>query len=69
MSQELGLSTIFISHDIDEAIYLSDRVYIMTGKPGIISSEVKIKRPKSGDFSLSSEFLLYKKDILDKLNR
>lgn len=69
MSQELGLSTIFISHDIDEAIYLSDRVYIMTGKPGIISSEVKIKRPKSGDFSLSSEFLIYKKDILDKLNR
>ena len=31
--EQIKLSTIFITHDIDEAIYLSDRIYIMACKP------------------------------------
>ncbi len=68
MSGQLGLSTIFITHDIDEAIYLSDRVYIMMGSPGRIEYDVKIERPEGEEFSLTKEFIDYKKDILNKLD-
>lgn len=68
--ERIKLSTLFITHDIDEAIHLSDRIYIMTGKPGRISSEIHIRepRPRNKDFIVSEEFLAYKKQILDVLN-
>lgn len=40
--QKMKMSTLFISHDIDEAILLSDRIYILKGKPGKIFDEIKI---------------------------
>ena len=64
--QQIDLSTLFITHDIDEAILLSDRIYILTGSPGQIRDELRIlpeRRERKG-FSLSSEFLEYKKEIL-----
>jgi len=57
-------STIFITHDIDEALLLSDRIYIMAGKPGKIVSEIIINSKKNEDFILSKEFIGYKKEIL-----
>lgn len=44
--QHIDLSTIFITHDIDEAILLSDRIYILNGKPGEIRDEIIIKEKK-----------------------
>lgn len=66
---QIRLSTLFITHDIDEAILLSDRIYILTGKPGRIQEEIVItqQRPRSGDFVVSDEFLQYKKQILSVL--
>lgn len=66
---EIELATVFITHDIDEAILLSDRIYIMTGKPGEITSEIEIKekKPRSEDFNLTEEFLNYKRTIVEKL--
>ena len=63
--EEIRLSTLFITHDIDEAILLSDRIYIMKGRPAAIASEIVIKpdRPRDRDFTLSEEFLSYKKQI------
>ena len=62
------LSTILITHDIEEAIALSDRVYIMSGKPGRIKGELRIVRQGNlGEFLLSDEFLNYKRQILDML--
>lgn len=68
--EHIDLSTLFITHDIDEAILLSDRIYILSGQPGRISHEIVIREPKPrrDDFNLSPEFLEYKKDILSKLN-
>lgn len=68
--EKIKLPTIFITHDIDEAILISDRIYIMSGPPGRISSEIVIseKKPRSADFSVSNEFLDYKREILRKLN-
>ena len=46
--QQIDLSTLFITHDIDEAILLSDRIYILNGKPGEIKDEIIIKEePKN----------------------
>lgn len=65
----IELSTIFITHDIDEAILLSDRIYLMTGKPGKITREIVIKEPKprAADFNLSEAFLQYKREIISEL--
>lgn len=67
--QHIDLSTLFITHDIDEAILLSDRVYILKGKPGTIVDEIIIDTPKprKEDFNLSQEFLEYKRAIIGKL--
>lgn len=66
---KIHLSTLFITHDIDEAILLSDRIYLLTGKPGKITEEIVIKEPKPRrkDFNLTEKFLEYKKQIIEKL--
>ncbi|MDR1629816.1 MAG: ABC transporter ATP-binding protein [Oscillospiraceae bacterium] len=67
--EQIRLSTLYITHDIDEAIVLSDRIYLLTGAPGRITEEIVIKEPRRerADFSLTGEFLAYKKQILEKL--
>lgn len=67
--QHINLSTLFITHDIDEAILLSDRIYILSGRPGKISDEIVITQPKprASDFNLSEDFLEYKRTIIEKL--
>ena len=67
--EKIKLSTLFITHDIDEAILLSDRIYLLTGQPGRITEEIVIREPKprSKDFNLTPEFLAYKKHILERL--
>ena len=66
---KIKMSTLFITHDIEEAILLSDRIYLLTGKPGRITEEIVIREPKPRrkNFNLTREFLEYKKRILAKL--
>lgn len=66
---KIHLSTLFITHDIDEAILLSDRIYLLTGVPGRITQEIYIDEPKPRrkDFNLTKQFLEYKKAIIAKL--
>lgn len=67
--EKIKLSTLFITHDIDEAILLSDRIYLLTGKPGQLTKEIVIREPKPRrkDFHLSENFLTYKKEIISHL--
>ena len=67
--EKIKLSTLFITHDIDEAILLSDRIYLLTGKPGTLTKEIIIKEPKprKKDFNLSENFLQYKREIISHL--
>ena len=67
--EEIDLSTIFITHDMDEAVKLSDRIYILSGKPGRITDEivVDVPRPRPHDFDLTPEFLEYKRRIARSL--
>ena len=66
----IELSTLFITHDIDEAVRLSDRIYILGSKPGRILAELEIepKRPRDRDFNLTPEFAEYKRSILKYLD-
>ncbi len=63
----IKLSTLFITHDIDEAILLSDRIYLLGG--GSIAGEIVIAEPKPRrkDFNLTEEFLHYKRQIVSKI--
>jgi NitT/TauT family transport system ATP-binding protein len=48
--EELGQTVIFVTHDIDEAIALADRVVVMTAAPGRIAAEFKIDLPRPRDY-------------------
>lgn len=67
--EKIKLSTLFITHDVDEAILLSDRIYLLTGKPASITKEIIIneKKPRSKDFRITDEFLNYKRMIINHL--
>ena len=67
--ENIKLSTLFITHDIDEAILLSNRIYLLSGTPGTVTSEIKISEPKPRreDFTTSPVFLEYKRQILSLL--
>lgn len=67
--QKIDLSTIFITHDIDEAILLSDRILILSGSPGRITAEIPIaeEKPRRPDFTVTPAFLDYKKQVIAAL--
>ena len=64
--RQFRLSTVLITHDVDEAILLSDRVCLLTGTPGEIRHEIRIETPREErtDFNLKPEFLAYKQRIM-----
>ena len=62
-------SAILITHDIDEAIFLSNRIYLMAGTPGKIVREIQIQRPgeKDESFLQTERFMEYKREIYEIL--
>lgn len=70
--QQIDLSTLFITHDIDEALRLSDRIYILGGRPGKVMAELRPETPREErdrEYSLTSEYSALKKEIMAYLNR
>ena len=57
--QRFRISVLFITHDIDEAIFLSDRIYVMTARPGRIKAEITVPlpRPRTAEMTNSPEFI------------
>lgn len=66
MWQRLKISVLFVTHDIDEAIFLSDRIYVMTARPGSIKAEIAVPlpRPRLPAMTLSSEFLGLRRGLM-----
>jgi NitT/TauT family transport system ATP-binding protein len=64
--QQLGTTVLFVTHDIDEAILLSDRICIMSARPGRIIKTIPIElaRPRSINSLTSPEFSAYKAEIM-----
>ena len=62
-----GTTIVFVTHDIDEAIYLSDRIVVMTPRPGKIAKivDVHIPRPRSRNYP---DFVEIRSQILELLH-
>ena len=67
LRKENDATMILVTHDVDEAIYLSDRIVIMTPRPGKISEIIPIKLSHPRDRG-SSVFLSIRGEILEKLH-
>ena len=67
--EEHRKTVLFVTHDIDEAILLGDRIYVMTARPGRLKEEivVPIPRPRSLDMVMDADFIAVKRRILDLL--
>jgi NitT/TauT family transport system ATP-binding protein len=57
----------FITHDIDEAVYLANHVFVMTTRPGRLKTLVNIDlpRPRRIKDTASTEFLRYKQEVVE----
>ena len=68
--QSRRTSVLFVTHDIDEAILLSDRVLVMSARPGRIARTIPIslERPRSINSLTSPDFVSYKAQIMAEMN-
>jgi ABC-type nitrate/sulfonate/bicarbonate transport system ATPase subunit len=74
MAHELGLTTLVVTHDVDEAVLMSRRVFVMrgdpmAGRPSMIVGEVEVTRPAGlvEGFDLTDEFRDAKREVLGLL--
>ncbi|MDR3112297.1 MAG: ABC transporter ATP-binding protein [Elusimicrobiota bacterium] len=65
--EKTHITIALVTHDVDEAIILSDRIVIMTPRPGKISEIINVSIPHNRDRN-DNEFLLIRKQILEKLH-
>ena len=61
-------TVIYVTHNVAEAVYLADRVIVMTPHPGRVKTEVKITLPRPRD-ALSVQFLDHQKELLHLLGQ
>ncbi len=59
---------IMVTHDVDEAIYMSTRIIVMAPRPGRVLKDIKIDLEEGFRNRISDEFLEYRKLIMDLLN-
>jgi ABC-type nitrate/sulfonate/bicarbonate transport system ATPase subunit len=69
IQSKTGRSILFVTHDVEEAIYLADRVYLMSPRPGRISwqCDVALPRPRSLSITAAAEFVTVKAELLERL--
>ena len=67
LTKEINSTILLITHDIEEAILLSNRIYIISEKPAIIKGEIKVNLPKerNEDIVTSDKFVAIKKEVLE----
>lgn len=64
--KELGSTVVFITHNVEEAVYLAERVLILSNKPANIKEEVVIDLPRPRDIT-DPKFIEYRNYITDKI--
>jgi NitT/TauT family transport system ATP-binding protein len=67
--EKLERTVLFITHSVDEAVLLSDRVYVMSQRPGRIITEevIRLPRPREWDMIASPEYIRHKEKLLKSL--
>lgn len=59
-----GVTALFVTHDISEAVILADRICIFSHRPGQLIREVRVRLPEPrGEARLTAEFLAYVRDV------
>jgi NitT/TauT family transport system ATP-binding protein len=66
--RETRKTVVYVTHNVSEAVYLADRVIVMTPHPGTVKTQVPITLPRPRD-PLSVEFLEYQKKLLRELGQ
>ncbi|ERS00500.1 NitT/TauT family transport system ATP-binding protein [Marinobacter nauticus] len=68
---EFRNTVVFVTHDIDEAVFLSDRIVVMSASPGRIIADIDVKLPRPREQSLltSPEFMALKRQCLDLIRQ
>ncbi|CAM4430394.1 ABC transporter ATP-binding protein [Paenibacillus macerans] len=66
---DFGKTVLFVTHDIDEAIYLSDDIYVFSQRPGRVKSKITVtmERPRKTEDMTSPDFMELKHHLLDEL--
>lgn len=69
--REFRNTVVFVTHDIDEAVFLSDRIVVMSASPGRIIADIKVTLPRPREQSLltSAAFMDYKRQCLDLIRQ
>ncbi len=69
--REFRNTVVFVTHDIDEAVFLSDRIVVMSASPGRIIADIKVTLPRPREQSLltSTVFMDYKRQCLDLIRQ
>ena len=67
--QERGMTVVFVTHDVDEAVFLSDRVLVLSERPGRVHAEltVALPRPRTHDLFTAPDFVALKRRGLEAL--
>jgi len=68
--EDFRKTVLFVTHDIDEAIYLSDDIYVFSARPGRIKAKITVPmaRPRTQSDMTSPEFMELKQRLLDLLS-
>jgi sulfonate transport system ATP-binding protein len=64
--KELGATVVFITHNIEEAVYLAERILILTNKPATIREEVIVDLPRPRDVT-DPEFIKIRKHVTEQI--
>ncbi|KGE00179.1 ABC transporter ATP-binding protein [Rhizobium sp. YS-1r] len=69
--QEQHISTLLVTHSVDEALFLSDRVVVMSGRPGRILKEIAVPfgRPRDPEIMRSAEFHALEDELTEALEQ
>jgi NitT/TauT family transport system ATP-binding protein len=65
--QDLKSTVVFVTHDIEEAVFLSDRIFVMGVNPGHIKTmvDISLERPRHVDLMLTAEFMQLNRQVFD----
>jgi NitT/TauT family transport system ATP-binding protein len=67
--QRTGVSILMITHDVDEAVFLAQRIYVLTAHPGTIQREVRVDLPRERDYTIRRDRIFQdsREEIMDLL--
>ncbi|NEQ31323.1 MAG: ABC transporter ATP-binding protein [Leptolyngbya sp. SIO4C5] len=67
--ERTGISILMITHDVEEAVFLAQRIYVLTAHPGTVQRELKIDLPRDRNYHVRRQprFQAYREDITDLL--